>query len=346
MVMVGATSVGRAARAGRVRRAVSWGALGLGVLGASACSDEDEPDARGSGGTSGIFGGGATGGRVEPGTGGVSGSAGSAMGTGGTGPSCSDYPASNAQPLLDDLEDADGTLVRAPRRQGFWFQATDPTNGTASPSVFEAQPGGPGSSRYAAHLSASGYTGWGVVLGFSLRHEAGGLVCPYDASAFDGLRFAAKGPGRIRLNVSMHDVVATEDGGSCQSACYDSHGSVFELSDQWEHYQILWEDLDQIGFSDPLVFDPSRLSQITFAVWAADLPIDYWIDDVTFLPAADPGSAGAGGGGAGGAAGAGGVGGAGGAGGVGGGAGAPGAAGSGGAAGSAGAPAGSAGGQP
>jgi len=82
----------------------------------------------------------------------------------------------------------------------------------------------------------------------------------------------------------MVDVMAREWGGLCDHDCYDQHRKPFDLESRWVHYSARWEELQQVGWGKPLVFDAHRLLSLDFSVDAADTPFDYWVDDVGFVP--------------------------------------------------------------
>lgn len=198
-------------------------------------------------------------------------------------------PPSDAS-LIDDFEDGDGHVFKAFERDGFWFGASDKTEGSSqSPSgtfMAEKLPDAEASkdNRYAAHLVASGQKDWGVVWGTALNWTHQGLKCPLNANAFAGIRFRAKGPGRIRVTVAVPEVTPKDGGGTCKDRCYDAHAKYFDLGPGWDNYEARWEKLQQGGWGTEARFTPERIVNLGFNVDVKSLPIDFWVDDVELIP--------------------------------------------------------------
>ena len=208
-----------------------------------------------------------------------------------TGPCAAPSPPSDVA-LLDDFEDGDPHLFKGFERDGWWWVATDATEGA---KVFP-EPGKFAPDRlpaaeatkdnlFSAHFKASGQTGWGATWGVGLQWERKGIRCPLNASAFTGLYFRAKGPGTVRVNLQMPETQAATSGGTCTSGCYDFHSKVFFLSDRWADYFVPWTRLQQGGWGVQARFDPARLVGLSFSVKTKDLPVDFWVDDVAFVTA-------------------------------------------------------------
>jgi hypothetical protein len=185
--------------------------------------------------------------------------------------------------MIDDFEDGDTRLLLADKRAGSWITFND---GTAkqSPrvgSVFPANriPSGRGASRYGLHATGGRFTKWGSVVAAELNPRR----C-YDASAYAGLTFWAKGNIKLRISPKMTHVVTEEFGGSCQKDCFDGHGALRELTGQWTRYDVRWEELTQRGFGSPIPFDPRSLYSVEFQMLQDQTPFDVWLDDVAFLP--------------------------------------------------------------
>jgi hypothetical protein len=194
--------------------------------------------------------------------------------------------------LIDDFEDGDGRLFKGFERDGFWFSASDKTDGSSiSPSgsflpELLAAAESTKENRYAAHLKAAGQTEWGAVWGSALVWARQGIKCPLNVSGFGGIAFRAKGPGKIRVAISVPEVVPKDQGGKCTEGCYDAHGRVFLLSDKWDSYEVRWDKLAQAGWGTDARFTPERVVSLGFNVDTKSLPIEFWIDDVSFIPRA------------------------------------------------------------
>jgi hypothetical protein len=205
------------------------------------------------------------------------------------GPCAAPAPASDVA-LVDDFEDGDAAAFKAFQREGWWFAAADgtegamlsPDRGTFRPERLSA---GEGSrdNLFAAHLKAGGQKDWGAVFGVTLRWHDKGVRCPLNVSAFAGVRFRAKGPGTVRVAFGVPGTEPADGGGTCSTGCYDVHGKVVYLSARWEDYLVRWDRLEQQGWGTEARFDPARVVTMQLAVKPQDLPIDFWIDDVSFV---------------------------------------------------------------
>lgn len=211
---------------------------------------------------------------------------------------------------LDDFEDADNKIFKVFEREGWWYTATDgtegeqvfPEKGTFAP-VPLPEDERTDNNEYAAHLKAQGQTDWGVVWGATLKWKRKGIGCPYNASSFAGFEFRAKGPATIWVNFPTPDTTPRENGGKCSEKCWDSYGKVVRIKEGWNDYRIRWEELQQEGWGNDVRFDKERLMNVNFSAKTAQLPVDFWIDDLKFLtrdtpatpplapPAADAGPA-------------------------------------------------------
>jgi len=191
--------------------------------------------------------------------------------------------ATGAYPLIDDFEDRNARILPNEGRSGAWMVYNDGT-GTQTPTHGNVWhpvsiPGGRGASRYALHTWGGIFGSWGVTGGFRLATPS----C-YDASVYDGVKFWAKGPGKILFTAKMTQVVAVEDGGTCRDKCYDVHRKAIDLSKRWAEYTVKWNELFQQGHGQPVPFDARSLHALEFFVYGEDTPFDFWIDDVSFLP--------------------------------------------------------------
>jgi hypothetical protein len=190
--------------------------------------------------------------------------------------------------LLDDFEDGDNKLFKAFQREGWWFSASDNTEGSSvSPLKFLAEklPDADGTKEnaYAVHFTAAGQKDWGAVWGTTLHWESKGIKCPFNASAFAGIRFRARGPGSMRVTLAIPETMPPDAGGTCPSKCYDSYGKVVRLSSCWDDYLVRWDQLQQGGWGNEARFEPARLIQLAFTARIEDLPADFWIDDLTLV---------------------------------------------------------------
>lgn len=190
--------------------------------------------------------------------------------------------ATGNEPLIDDFEDNDARIAPLEHRAGFWGASNDSTGkqrpAPGAPLAMARIPGGRGASHFALHTSGSKFTKWGALLAadFSPRR------C-YDASAYAGLVFYARGRGSFNVVAKMTQVAPEEFGGSCTHDCFDSHRATFALTSDWQERHVTWAELKQQGYGQAVPFDPRSLLSLEFTVAPDQTPFDLWIDDVRFL---------------------------------------------------------------
>lgn len=213
---------------------------------------------------------------------------------------CSPFAPPGETSLIDDFEDGDNRPFKEFQREGYWYAASDTTPGEMSPKpnsfAADALPAGESTpnNRMAAHFMASGYSDWGVVWGTSLRWVDTGVKCPFNGSKFTGVRFRAKGTGRVRVNFGIPETIPKEYDGLCAERCYDTHSRVVMLTPDWETYEVPWAQLQQWGWGTQARFDASRVLSLQFAIDGKNLPVDFWLDDVAFIePSSNPPATGA-----------------------------------------------------
>ncbi len=193
--------------------------------------------------------------------------------------------------LVDDLEDGDDAIVDADGRRGGWYTFNDETDGMQEPpgSGFVPTPGGAGDSAYAAGTSGGGFTEWGAGMGFDLNNpEAVGETgerAAYDASAYAGIAFQARGNVDVRVALETLGVTPTDRGGSCTPSttegmeCEDVHGVAIELTDEWREIQIPFAQIRQGGWGKPVPFAAAEVTAVLFMV-AQGEDFEITVDDV------------------------------------------------------------------
>lgn len=188
-------------------------------------------------------------------------------------------------PLLDDWEANDSVVAPLDGRSGNWATYDDGTGKQTPPDRSPLFPsriaGGRGTSARALHLVGGKFTNWGVTFGAELANAA----C-YDASAYAGITFWAKGPGIVKVGFQMLDDQEVKYGGLCanSSDCYNTHRKVVALGKTWQRYDVRWEELHQLyKAGPPLTFDTRRVRFLEFSVGPESTPFDLWLDDVSFL---------------------------------------------------------------
>jgi len=185
--------------------------------------------------------------------------------------------AAGRDPLIDDFEDGNPFLAQVEDRVGIWahFKDSDPAGSfnTIAPNKLELPTR---NNRFALHMSGGELLNWGAVVQFSFQPTC------YDVSAYAGITFRARGPGRLYVGMREVSVVPTEYGGTCTRDCYNTHQKKVDLTARWQTYSVLWREMRQRGYeTKPL--DPGRVNGLGFLVQASDTPYDVWIDDVKFV---------------------------------------------------------------
>jgi hypothetical protein len=188
-------------------------------------------------------------------------------------------------PLLEDWEENDSLVAPLDGRGGNWATYDDGTGKQTPPDRSPLFPsriaGGRGTSTRALHLFGGKFTNWGVTFGAELANAA----C-YDASAYAGIEFWAKGPTKLKVGLQMLDDQEVKYGGLCANSkdCYNTHRKVVEVGKTWKRYSVRWEELHQLyRAGPPLTFDPRRVRFLEFSIGAESTPFDIWLDDVSFL---------------------------------------------------------------
>ncbi len=179
--------------------------LGTGTTGAGATTGRAGTTGTGTTGSAGVTGSGATTG-----------------GAGSTGAAGTGAPATSS--MIDNLDDGDGRILMADGRQGPWHVFNDQNGGNQQPPFngpFVAQSGGANNTPMAAHTTGNGYQYGGI--GFDLNNTTNmpesSSSHPYDASAYNGIRFWAKGDNaKLRVELAQRSFVPTDRGGSCAAA--------------------------------------------------------------------------------------------------------------------------------
>jgi endoglucanase len=184
--------------------------------------------------------------------------------------------------LIDDGEDGNNQVIETAGRDGYWFTFVDEWGSTIEPKgEFKMTEGGREGSRYAARMTgkmaAAGdsiYSG----MGFAFTNPK----TPYDARPATGIRFWAKGPGKIRFKIP--DVNTIPEGDRCTD-CYNDFGVDLYLQDEWTRYTIPFDDLtQQPSWGDRA---PEVQRDMLFAVqWqynTAGAEYEIWVDDIELV---------------------------------------------------------------
>ena len=204
--------------------------------------------------------------------------------------SCPNAVATGSAPLIDDFTEDTGRIAPLDGRSGSWFFYDDGTSGKQVHTVTSAD-GNP-----ALHVTSTGYALWGSGVITPLSASSS-VQCSYDAKAYGGLHFRARGSGRIRLKIGTPETTQVSLGGTCTSPgddCFDRPGIFIDLQPNWQEYAVPFCRLRQEGWSSLKVeLVPGRLMSIAFDL-SSQSDVDFWLDDLSFTkrePANEPGGA-------------------------------------------------------
>jgi hypothetical protein len=183
---------------------------------------------------------------------------------------------SGSLPLIDDFEDGDDAVSERDGRAGFWRWARDTDKPGTAPALLPIpRLDAHANNRLALHAKGGALYDWGATL------EADFTPPCYDASAYLGVAFEARGPGRVYLAVRQVDVIPVTEGGTCEHDCHNPHVAKVELSSEFHTYTLAWSELRQRGSVRPAL-DVTRLHSIALLIRPEDTPYDVWLDDVRF----------------------------------------------------------------
>jgi hypothetical protein len=231
---------------------------------------------------------------------GGTGTAGAATGGAGAPPvgGCTVAAGTLADALIDDLEDGDNTIRPLGKRVGYWYTYNDGTTGAvqvpAPTALFKGTaPGYTTSPLLAAVTSGPAFTKYGAGMGFDFNNTAM-KSCPYDASAYSGIKFWAKantGNMAMMALTAMVKIPATTPttsaSGTCAAMCEDHYAlkPAPVLTTTWTQYTITFANAATFGqnnFGTAVPFDKTKLIAMQFQV-AKDFAFNFSVDDITFF---------------------------------------------------------------
>jgi expansin (peptidoglycan-binding protein) len=191
--------------------------------------------------------------------------------------------------LIDDFEDGNATILSVAGRSGQWTAYNDATAGGTQTPKGSATPaaGGANSSGFALHTTGSGFTSWGAGVQLDFNNTGGGASSrmPFNASAYQGVSFYAKGSGAVRVELPTLATTDSAGGGTCTTDCLNSHGQSITLTADWTLITVPFAKVAQEDWGTPAAFDASTLLGLAFKVpGSSDAPatFDFWIDDLKF----------------------------------------------------------------
>jgi len=187
-------------------------------------------------------------------------------------------------PIIDDFESQSPRILGNEGRSGWWFSYDDGTGGKLKRETIgvDADTG----KRRALHVASSGFAKWGAGFGFNLHPESTlSHVCAYDASAYDGIRFRAKGHGRVRVALGEPSNIPPALGGACSRAthlCHDRPGVWVDLGSEWKSFEYPFCSFLPEGWGgSPEAANPSQLVGVQFRTSERE-DVEVWLDDLAF----------------------------------------------------------------
>lgn len=181
--------------------------------------------------------------------------------------------------LLADFETTDPgesfpLLSRLDSRRGHWFhQRHDERQGAVrEPLRVLPSPAPSAGNQHALHVKGRAESGWGANVGIE-------LASCYDASAYEGLEFRARGPGALFVGLQTVTSVPEYAGGRCLDRCWFTGGRFIVLDEEFRTYRVRWQDVNPPNPDQEVA---RELLQILFSVQSG-ISYDYWLDDVRLI---------------------------------------------------------------
>ncbi len=212
-------------------------------------------------------------------------------------PACT-VEASGDVASIEDFDDGDA-FISGDGRRGMWFDFDDGSGGQQTPtaSAWRLTQDGPGDEGLALHVQGGGFTSWGSGFGVNFAwDEAENRACAYDATAWDGISFWAKGNvGGFAVGVAELDVTPVEQGGRCTSRCYGTHQVEVDLDDCWRQYAFSFSELEPVSWSpEDGPVNAAELTALQFYAYTGTAPNnhhEYWLDQIEFYEGERPAGA-------------------------------------------------------
>ena len=210
---------------------------------------------------------------------------------------CVDAVATGSDPLIDDLNDDDGSIPRVDGRIGVWYVYNDGTgpqvpeaanHETAAECIATMDEWRPPLGDGQACSTGGPFTTWGGAIAVGLN-DLNCRGCDYDASIYDGVRFTISGEvtGRLILFVRTGDTTASTWGGDCgNDDCTDGHNVELQVSSSPQVIEVSWDDLAQEGWGVDVAFNIRKLRALQWQVMPTTEDAsftDLCIDDVEFF---------------------------------------------------------------
>lgn len=190
------------------------------------------------------------------------------------------WDASRSTPDLPGLEGRSGR---------WWHQWATATGHQGAVAEVLPLPDASNGSGFALRAAGTEAVGWGakLVAGLSVqvgeRPEAVRFRC-YDASAYAGVKFRARGSGILFVLLQTRDSVPAELGGMCREKCWFTASRAVVLTGDFRDYHLEWE---QFNPPDPSRAPQSNLMLLEFLVQRTTEPYEIVMSEVALMTRAE-----------------------------------------------------------
>lgn len=197
---------------------------------------------------------------------------------GGITSSCPVATGTDPAPVIDNFEAGLGRGPAYGSGGRFWFNYDDGTGGQLVREVLTE-------GTQLLHVSSSGFTHWGAGFGTLLGTERPAR-CGTNAAAYAGIRFRARGQGRLRLMLASVSNSPPSEGGTCAlpgQDCFDRPGVWVDLDEKWQTFEYPFCAFVPEGWgrqATPL--EPEALLGLHFRIGVPS-SIEFWMDDLAFF---------------------------------------------------------------
>ncbi len=242
-------------------------------------------------------------GMSSTGTAGMSstGTAGSGAGGGGALAACPAPPAAGAiaDLLIDDLEDKDNGIKRVGNRTGYWYTYLDALGSmiTPKPDAAGTMPLLPGATNChggMACIMISGTTAPADEVAMKYPYAGVGFdfsnakkPCVYNASAYAGIKFWARGDVPITIKLNTTATAKTDGGGTCTGALcnggFSPAGADVVLTTAWQQIDINFATAAPPAWAAALAMHPDKANLVSLQVQVPPgQTFNIALDDFTF----------------------------------------------------------------
>jgi hypothetical protein len=211
---------------------------------------------------------------------------------------------------IDFADDGDDSLAAMNGRKGKWGTFRDQCpGGIIKPPVgtpLVPEDGGVNGSLGYYRGTAEGFHArqpdemdaaggcWGAFIYLDFNYDGAASPHDYDATAYTGIFFAAKGwtsnDNLVSVRLPQADLVSTTSDGACDpmTVCEDHYGDYITIEPGWRGYELRFSELTQSGWGFKTAFNPARLRSLQFvgnSANAAGISFDFdiSIDQVGFI---------------------------------------------------------------